>query len=261
MSGEREQRLVFGEDAERYDRARPSYPVELVDQLVAWVGAEARVVDVGCGTGKAARLLAARGMVGVGVEPHPAMAAVARRHLGQWPGWRVDAGGFEDWEPRPGDTPADLVTCAQAWHWLDPAVRLHRAHAVLRPGGWLALWWNANELDDDSPGRLAINDIYARLEPGMDVLPSCGNLPRPGRDDPIPDGLGFGPPVDRVIPWSHEYKRDEWIDLLQTHSNHRLLPPERLTRLLDAVAEAIDAHGGTYLGRYRCVLWAAPRDH
>jgi SAM-dependent methyltransferase len=261
MTGEREQRLVFGEDAERYDRARPTYPDELVDQLVAWVGAGARVVDVGCGTGKATRLLAARGMVGVGVEPHPAMAAVARRQLAEWPGWRVDDSGFEDWEPRPGDTPVDLVTCAQAWHWLDPAVRLHKAHALLRPGGWLALWWNANELDDDSPARLAINDIYARLEPGMSVLPSCGNLPRPRRDEPIPAGVGFGPHVDRVISWSQEYTTDEWIDLLQTHSNHRLLPPERLAALLDAVAEAIDAVGGIYLGRYRCVLWAAPRDH
>jgi SAM-dependent methyltransferase len=261
MTGEREQRLVFGEDAERYDRARPTYPAELVDQLVAWVGADARVVDVGCGTGKATRLLAARGMVGVGVEPHAAMAAVARRHLADWPGWRVDDSGFEDWEPRPGDTPADLVTCAQAWHWLDPAVRLHKAHALLRPGGWLALWWNANELADESPARLAINDIYARREPGMTVLPSCGNLPRPGRDEPIPTGVGFGPHVDRVISWSQEYTTDEWIDLLQTHSNHRLLPPERLAALLDAVAEAIDADGGIYLGRYRCVLWAAPRDH
>ena len=259
MSAEREQRLVFGEDAERYDRARPSYPDALIDQLVAWVGAGARVVDVGCGTGKATRLLADRGMRGVGVEAHPAMAAVARRNLAGWPEWRVDEGGFEQWEPRPGDTPADLVACAQAWHWIDPAVRLHKAHALLRPGGWLALWWNADEPDDDSPVRRAINEVYARLEPGMGVLPTCGNLPRPGPDDPIPDGLGFGPSVDRVFPWTQTYTTDEWLDLLQTHSNHRLLPPERLAPLLEAVAAVIDAHGGTYAARYRCTLWAAPR--
>ena len=76
----RERRLVFGEDAELYDRARPSYPGTLVAELVGLVGnGGARVVDVGCGTGKALRLLARKGMRGVGVEPHPAMAEVARR--------------------------------------------------------------------------------------------------------------------------------------------------------------------------------------
>ncbi|HEY7073104.1 MAG TPA: class I SAM-dependent methyltransferase [Acidimicrobiales bacterium] len=260
MASERERRLVFGEDPERYDRARPAYPEALVDQLVAWVGAGARVVDVGCGTGKATGLLAARGMRGVGVEPHPAMAAVARRNLADRPGWRIDESGFEDWAPRPGDTPADLVTCAQAWHWLDPGVRLHKAHALLRPGGWLALWWNA-DAPDDSPVRRAVLDVYDRLEPGMDVLPSCGNLPRPGPDDPIPDGLGFGESVDREIHWSVTYTTAEWIDLLQTHSNHRLLPADRLGRLLDEVAAALDDQGGSYTYRYRCVLWAAPRDH
>jgi SAM-dependent methyltransferase len=257
----REQRLVFGEDAERYDRARPSYPGELVDQLVAWVGADARVVDVGCGTGKATRLLAQRGMRGVGVEPHPAMAAVARRNLAGWPAWRVDDGGFEEWEPRAGDAPADLVACAQAWHWIDPSVRLHKAWSLLRPGGWLALWWNSDDPTDRGPVRRALDEVYRRLEPGMGILPSCGNLPRPGHDDPIPDGLAFGPAVDRVIPWTRTYTTAEWVDLLQTHSNHRLLPPERLARLLDAVAAALDEHGGRYASRYRCTLWAAPRDH
>jgi SAM-dependent methyltransferase len=261
MTSERERRLVFGEDPERYDRARPGYPDELVDQLVAWVGTEARVIDVGCGTGKATGLLAAQGMRGVGVEPHPAMAAVARRNLAAFPGWRIDESGFEDWEPRRGDTPADLVTCAQAWHWLDPAVRLHKAHALLRPGGWLAVWWNADDPDDDSPMRQAIDEIYDRLEPGMGVLPSCGNLPRPDHDDPVPDDLAFGEPVDREIHWSVTYTTAEWLDLLQTHSNHRLLPSDRLTRLLEEVAGAIDDLGGSYTGRYRCVLWAAPKDH
>jgi SAM-dependent methyltransferase len=251
-------RLVFGEDAGRYDRARPSYPDALVDQLVAWVGAGARVVEIGCGTGIATRLLADRGMTGVGVEAHPAMAAVAERHLAGT-GWRVDVAGFEDWRPRPGDVPADLVACAQAWHWLDPAVRLHRAHDLLRPGGWLALWWNTGNEGDDSPLRVALDDVYRRLEPDVGGLPTCGGLPRPGRADAIPAGLDFGDPVDRDIPWTRTYTTAEWLDLLQTHSNHRMLPPERLAPLLDEVGAVVDSHGGTYTARYVCSLWAAPR--
>ena len=254
----REARLVFGEDAERYDRARPAYPDDLVDTLAGWVGAGARVVDVGCGTGKATCLLAARGMVGVGVEPHPAMAAVARANLAPWPAWRVDGAMFETWEPRPGDTPADLVTCGQAWHWLDPAVRLHRAHAALRPGGWVALFWNTPDTSDDSPLRHAIDAIYARLRPGENVLPSCGGLPTPDQGE-MPGELAFGPPVHRHILWSHPYTTAEWVDLLETHSNHRLMPPDVRDRVLAEVAEVIDAHDGVYEARYDTVLWGAER--
>ena len=51
----REQRLVFGEVADVYDRARPAYPESLVDEVVSYarlVGGDP-VLEVGCGTGKA----------------------------------------------------------------------------------------------------------------------------------------------------------------------------------------------------------------
>jgi len=53
---ERRRAVMFGAEAERYDRARPSYPTALIDDLDS-SGPE-RVLDVGCGTGKAGRLLA-----------------------------------------------------------------------------------------------------------------------------------------------------------------------------------------------------------
>src|SRR5579864_6173840 len=77
----------FGGDPERYDRARPSYPSGLLDSLVGSVGQE--VLDVGCGTG-----IAARGCRVLGVEPDGRMAAVARRN-----GTGVEVSTFENWDP------------------------------------------------------------------------------------------------------------------------------------------------------------------
>ncbi len=83
---------MFGQDAVRYDRARPSYPTALIDDLVS--DEPGRVLDVGCGTGKAARLFAARGCQVLGVEPDDRMAAVARSY-----GIPVEVATFEAWDP------------------------------------------------------------------------------------------------------------------------------------------------------------------
>ena len=253
---ERERRLVFGEDAERYDRARPSYPSALVDDLVAWVGPGAKVVDVGCGTAKAAVLLARQGLSGVGVEPHPSMAAVARRNLRRQPGWRVDVADFETWDPGSDDVPVDLVTCAQAWHWVDPEVGWDRAVTVLRPGGWLALWWNWAE-SDPAPVDAALDAIYAEHGTELDF-----RRVRPDTDDDLdaaPPDVALGPPVDRRYPWVQSYTTEDLLDLLGTHSSHRLLAPDQLAALLADIGDAVDHNGGVFEQRYVCQLNAFPR--
>jgi SAM-dependent methyltransferase len=250
----REQRLVFGEDAELYDRIRPSYPDGLVDDVVALVDSPCRILDIGCGTGRAAVLLAGRGAAGVGVEADPAMAAVATRNLAVFPDWTVAVSDFERWDP--GRETFDLVTCAQAWHWLDPAVRLAKAHDLLRPGGWLALWWNRPGRDD-SAIRHGIDAAYAELAPDMEVR-GIGVGGRP-QMDPLPPDLALGVPVKRDYAWSHAYAAKEWADLMRTQSNHRLLPPAQLDRLLTRLIAVIDENGGVYEYPYRCWLWTVER--
>jgi SAM-dependent methyltransferase len=253
---EREQRLVFGEDAERYDRARPSYPLDLIDDLVSLVGHGARAVDVGCGTAKAAVLLAEAGLSGVGVEPHPSMAAVAERNLSEHAAWRVDVADFETWRHRPGDVPVDLVTCAQAWHWVDPALGWQRAADVLRPGGWLALWWNwaACEPPNMTP---VLDEIYAEHGPELDFRALRPDRPRVPA--PPPDVTALGPPLQRAYPWGQLYSTDEFLDFLGTHSSHRLLASDQLDALLDDIGEAVDARGGVFHQGYVCRLYAFPR--
>src|SRR5258708_23640313 len=102
----------FGAVAEAYDRFRPRYPDALFDDLVA--GRALHVVDVGTGTGIVAEALRARGCEVLGVEPDALMAAYARGK-----GLDVEVATFEDWPAR--GRVFDLVTCGQAWHWVDPA--------------------------------------------------------------------------------------------------------------------------------------------
>jgi ubiquinone/menaquinone biosynthesis C-methylase UbiE len=82
----------FGSDAERYDRARPHYPGALVDRIVATSPGPA-VLDVGCGTGIAARQFQAAGCQVLGVDPDARMAGLARRS-----GVETEVAMFEAWD-------------------------------------------------------------------------------------------------------------------------------------------------------------------
>ena len=249
---------MFGEVAELYDKARPSYPAALIDQLATLAGPDARVLDVGCGTGKATVLLAGRGLGGVGLEPDPEMAAVARRNLAPFPRWSVAAGDFEDYDP-PQEVAAggfDLITCAQAWHWLDPARRFQHAAHLLRPGGWLALFWNRTA-DDFSLMRRQIDGVYAALVPALSPHGPL-TVGQPPVGSPPPEAR-FGSATWQVFPWVRRYTTAQWIELTQTHSDHRILDPERRMALLEQLAAVLDANGGAYDNPYNCWLWTASR--
>jgi SAM-dependent methyltransferase len=139
--------------AATYQRHRPSYPPALVDWLFALFAPRVPKIaaDVGCGTGIATRLLAARGLDVVGVDPNEDMLAAAREEGG---GPRYVRAAAEN--TGLAAESFDLVACAQAFHWFDRAKAAAEFQRVLRPGGWCAAWWN-----DRAPG--VQNDEYDAL--------------------------------------------------------------------------------------------------
>ena len=109
-----------------YADARPTYPDELVDALVAatGIGPGSRLLEVGCGPGTATLPLARLGCRITAVELGEGLAAEARRRLAAYPDVDVVTGSFESWPP--GEHSFDLVYAATAWHWVDPDVRYRR---------------------------------------------------------------------------------------------------------------------------------------
>ena len=207
------------------------------------------LLDVGCGTGKATVLLAAKGLTGTALDGDPAMAGIASENLANFPGWQVQVCDFEKWEPPPAAAPFDLITCAQAWHWLDPDVRFHKANSLLRPGGWLALWWNrAGALTKIGRG---VQAIYDEIAP--EIASKSWIARDPGRtSDAAPRGVAFSAPIDKSYPWAKDYTADQWVALIRTQSDHRLLQPERLEKLTARVREFLLSQGGTYRHAYVC---------
>lgn len=248
MSGVYEQRdraESFGRGAERYDRTRPTYPAAMVEWLSS-AGA-GRAVDVGCGTGQLARLLIESGWATTGVEADDRMAEVARSH-----GVTVEVATFEEWT---GPTSAfDLVSSAQAWHWIDPKVGYAKAASHLVPGGRLAMIWNSYRHTDAV--RALLHDVVGRHAP--EVLEHSVQFGTAMVDHDAEDAL-----VQRHIEglfddmtvqtFEHERRQsvDEWTEECLTHSPIALLDAEVRGRLLDDQRRALlDTVGPSFVVGY-----------
>lgn len=241
----------FGAVAELYDRVRPSYPDAMIDALLA--DDPRRVLDVGCGTGIAGALLAARDCDVLGVEIDERMAQVARAR-----GIDVEVARFEQWDA--GARRFDLVICGQAWHWIDPVAGAQRAAALLERTGRLGLFWNFGS----PPAEVSelFGPIYARLAPGVESY-SVLLGGQDARADTAVAGIAasqsFAAAEVSTYAWSRTHDTAGWLALLRTHSDHQTLPAAERERLLAAIGDAIESVGGSFEMPYEAILVTARR--
>jgi SAM-dependent methyltransferase len=254
-----ERSRLFGEQAEAYDRFRPTYPDAVIDELLGPAPVGLDVLDVGCGTGIASRQMAQRGAKVLGVELAPRMAEIARGHRVE-----VEIAAFEGWDAA-GRT-FDRVTSAQAWHWLDLPIATAKAASVLRPGGRLGLIWNVGSQPDDLAD--ALEEAYANVVPHDSHRVFRGYAANRSSDvrtslsseiDAVSAVSDFGTPTEKWFPWTRAYRRDEWLDQLVSRSDHAALEPAVRNRLFEAIGAAIDDRGGSFVMNFETVLIAATR--
>jgi len=215
-------KLTFDSAADRYQQVRPDYPERLYEELVSAAGLQpgARLLEVGCGPGKATIPLAQRGFQITCIEIGPHLAAAARRNLAGYDTVQVVERSFEDWRPAE-DERFDLVFAATAWHWIDPAVGYQLAWRWLRPGGHLAIWAAGHVLPPDcDPFFREIQDVYDEIGEGLPPGTGLRPVGLPDDRDAIEASGLFTLTLLREFVWEISYSAEGYIQLLDTFSGH-----------------------------------------
>jgi SAM-dependent methyltransferase len=218
------QAASFDNAAEVYEKARPEYPAEAVDWLIP-DGAQV-VLDLGAGTGKFTKALAARGLEVIAVDPAPKMLEQLSASI---PSATVHVGSAEDIPV--ADASVDAVFAAQAWHWVDQDAALPQVARVLRPGGTLGLIWNVR--DESVPWVSRLTEVMHGSEAETFVGAGADGSGRIQRGP-------FGEIETKVFEWTRDFDRDGLLDLVRSRSYFITAEPTVQEEMLTGVAEFFD---------------------
>jgi SAM-dependent methyltransferase len=251
---EQEGRALFGHDPTNYDAIRPPYPDQVYDVLQT-TGALRRTVatlELGAGNGLATRRLLELGAQPLtALEPDdrfaPFLRSLSAAHAGQI---EVLHTSFEA-----ADLAArsyDLVVAATSFHWIDPAVRVVKAADVLKPGGFLAIWWNVfGDPEREDPYHEAtkqVLDAVARSPSDpRDSLPFA--LDTAARRREISDTGAFDAPDYVAYRWVLWLNAREVGALYATFSGISRLPSDQRRALLDQLMEIAERDFGGRVAR------------
>lgn len=252
-------RTVFGENPAAYDAARPGYPDALYEwlELSGALKAGAVCFEIGPGTGQATGPVLARGAAGVlALEPDPALAAHLRAAIPD-PRLDVRCETFEACDLPEGAF--DFGFAATSFHWLPRGKALAKAKAALKPGGWLAIWWNIyhDPREPDAFGR-ATEHLFEGVEQILAPDRTPFGLDAPARTGEM-RSAGFVDVRHAVFSQTIDFDPDGMAALFATFSRVAKAPPARREQLLAGAREIVardfggtvvrQVSSGAYIGR------------
>lgn len=232
-----EARHIYGAQADAYHEGRPDYPPQIYEMLVARCGLQrgTRVVEIGPGTGQLTQHLLAVGAEVTAVEPDSGFVTYLATAL---PEVHLHHTTFE--ESSLESSSADLVAAATSFHWLDQPRALGEVRRILRPGGWLAVWWTIfsdptrpDPLIEEATGILG-------LDPGNQRTGTSFQLDEATR---VHDLVHFGGLVDvqaTRIHWEVPLNASQTRALFASQMSLRRLAEERRLHVLDTLSGLVD---------------------
>lgn len=245
----------FDGEAARYEAIRPVPPEALIDRLLekGRLGPGSRVLEVGCGSGQATRLLAPHGLRLYAIDIGPRLLALARTRLAPWPEVSFEQIAFEAFA---SPEPFEAIVSVQAFHWIDPAIGLEKAARLLAPGGSLLLAWHlcASQTTGFYQATQPVYDRYQGNITGPDAVSAPARFTAEISASPHFNDLS-----EDSFDWSLAYTRPEYLDLLRTFSDVQAMAQTPREAFLAEIGALIDNFGGSIVRHYRSRLLTACR--
>lgn len=239
-------KITFNTVPTLFEDVRPGYPEELIQDVLDLSGLNdgSRILEVGCGTGKATQSFAERGYELVCLDIGADLITVAKEKLKAFPNVSFVEHAFEEWE---SDRKFDLIISATAFHWVDPQVRYLKASEALKSKGFLAVFSNQHVRKNEG--------FFAESQSLYDKYYAPLTTNRPTHATNFPGAEAFQDPIKRVYPWTQTYSSEQYIKLLGTYSGHIALPEKNKRLLFEGIVHLIETkYDGQITKHYEAIL-------
>lgn len=231
--------------AEAYNRARPSYPQQVIDQVIeiAKLSSRSNILEIGCGPGTATQSFAALGCPMLCLEPNPDFYRLALQNCQRYRHVEIENTSFEEWNLQ--TETFDAVLAASSFHWIPAEVGYLKAAQALKPGGALILLWN-KELQPSEEVHEDFSKIYAAHAPGLaryedkttqlKILDNLGQIAL--------DSGHFETVSPGYVEVAFTYTAEQYLTLLRTYSPYLKLEAQKREALFDGLRDYIDEYLG-----------------
>jgi len=235
-------KTLFDGVVSKYDKYRPNYCNELFEDIITFskLSKNMNVLEIGCGTGQATRSFLENGCYVNAVELGVELVAYTQAKYKDFDRFSVECCSFEDFET--STESYDLIYSATAFHWIEPRLGYAKLYSLLKSGGALALFWNRPMVSNENNQLFEeIQSIYMKHIPTWKRMSYSLEL-KYGECLTWMKEYHFEDINSKQYKGKRSFDSDEYIQLLDTYSDHLALDENVRTQLYSDIAGVIRRH-------------------
>ena len=148
---------LFSRQSDLYAKYRPAYPKELYEYIFSFVNEKNTAWDCATGNGQAAVVLADyfKKVIATDISPSQIEKAVKKENI-EYSVCPAEATPF-------AENNFDLVTVAQAYHWIKWKEFKKEVTRICKPNAVIAVWTYYSRTTDDEKIDKAVSDFYENV--------------------------------------------------------------------------------------------------